>query len=415
MKKRFFSITLLFTLLLSLIGCSTQTGDTGTGWQFFTTSSGGALSEQGYYYCVGGFLHYADLAVGESVALCSLPGCTHKDDELCDAYIGPWIENSVFFTNDRLYYYLDGVMYSRSAIGTEEKQVGIPCKKYLEEGGAISTLTMMQVGNWAYYRASIEKKGDQSEITSVIVLGRMDLTTGEDTVLVELLSEEETKYGMLSLGAVREDGILYLQCDGFQVVVEIDADPEDENYEELYQEAYEKIYQEKSQSVTVKLQRWDAATGKVTTLLEKPRGEMSQICMAYAGKLYYYGSAGVAEGKELPLYAYDLKTGAVETVAGMEAISRWLGGPYVTIVGNRLVNIETRELLPREGEIPIPAARSASGFVMMQTRRDVPEEEQAFEYYYIPYSSMADGIQQADKTLIAIELLHPVSDEDESK
>ncbi len=345
--------------------------------------------------------------------LCNLAGCLHMD-EACDAYIGFWRNNSVFFTNDRLYYYLDGVMYSRSAIGTEEKQVGVPCKKYLEEGGAISTLTMMPVGNWIYYRAGMEMN-EGGAVIPVSILGRMDLTTGKDAVLAEVRGEAETLCTMLVPGAVREDGVLYLQCDGFQVVVEIDADPEDEDYEELYQAEYQRIFNEKSKSVTVKLQHLDTATGEVTTLLEKPRGEMSQICMVHAGKLYYHGSAGVAQEQALPLNTYDLKTGKVGTVAGMEAITRWLGGPYVTIVGNRLVNIETGELLPREGEIPQPTARSASGLVVMEIRRDVPIEEEAFEYYYISYSSLADGIQQTDKTLIGIALMHPVSDEDESE
>ncbi len=47
--KRIFALLLVFTMLLPLVGCSTQPEDIGTDWQFFSYSSVGALSEQGYY------------------------------------------------------------------------------------------------------------------------------------------------------------------------------------------------------------------------------------------------------------------------------------------------------------------------------------------------------------------------------
>ncbi len=380
--KRFFAAVLTLMFLLSAAGCSTEQ-PLQTDWQnVMTYSTFGALSEQGYYYPQNSVLHYADLATGQSVVLCSLAGCLHEDEQ-CDACIGLGRSNTMFFSNGYLYFFNDQKLYRRSAIGTEEKLIGTPGESVLERGGAFTSMRMTVAGSLMYYCAMVSFGGNSSEGSSDVfdikIIGRMDLTTGKDTVLVEQPVKKGTLLSSLDLGAVREDGMLFTQCDGVQGNKE-DAD-----------------FAEKSESAPVKLLHWDAATGEVTTLLEKPRKELLRITYVYQGMVYYYGT-----GKPDGQYLYDLSTGEVKEKPDMDLISSWLGGPYVTLLGRKPFNLETGEPISWEGLGANPVAASALGFVTLQHTKNEenPNESSAIEYYYIPFSAMTDGVQQEDRILL---------------
>ncbi len=382
--KCFLAMILVLAALLTLAACSEEP-PAQPDWKNIKTGSEGTLSELGYYYfdnhCI---LHYADLATGNSVALCSLPGCPHEEED-CEGYIdAAGFSGNMFFANDHLYYYENPCkLHSRSAIGTEEKLVGVICEKYLEDGCGVDKPRMMPSGKWMYYTTTVYKEdagGDR--ISETVVLGRMDLTNGKDTVIYEHTVQGNVSLHFLRPGAVRENGILYLQCDGIEAKWK---DPD---------------YQQKSEEAVVKLQHWDADTGKVTTLLEKPQYEMMELCVVYGQKLYYYGRV-TADG-DVCLFSYDLNTGAAERIPDMDPITSWMGGSYVTVLGAKPFNLETWEFVAQEGRRIVPVAVSDIGFVTRESvpREDKPNDTAAVEYYYIPFSAMADGIQDSDKTLL---------------
>ncbi len=377
MKRIYSTLIVILALLLSLTACAKV--DDHSDWQNVTTyNTLGALSEQGYYYPQNSVLHYADLATGQSVVLCSLAGCLHEDEQ-CDAYIGLGRSNTMFFSNGYLYFFNDQKLYRRSAIGTEEKLIGTPGESVLERGGAFTSMRMTVAGSLMYYCATVSFGGNSSDVSDIKIIGRMDLTTGKDTVLVEQPVKKGTLLSSLDLGAVREAGMLFTQCDGVQGNKE-DAD-----------------FAEKSESAPVKLLHWDAATGEVTTLLEKPRKELLRITYVYQGMVYYYG-AGKPDGQ----YLYDLSTGEVKEKPDMDLISSWLGGPYVTLLGRKPFNLETGEPISWEGLGANPVAASSLGFVTLQSTKNEgnPNESSAIEYYYIPFSAMTDGVQLEDRILL---------------
>ncbi len=386
--RNLFAIMLTLAALLSLTACAVQPQNEDSDAEWVYTNANHfvkfALSEQFCYYLDPWVLHCVDLTTGQDVVLCSLPGCLH-DGEGCDAYLDTYDYNSMFFANDHLYYihHREGKLYRRSAIGTEEVAVGTLAKEAVEAGKSVEIDVIQCVGSTLYYTADVVSPTDRNGTQLGTLIGCMDLNSGKDTVLLEQEVPEGYAGAGLDLQAARDGELLLLCRDGFQGSTE---DPD---------------YREKMRNSPVKLLRLNTANAEVTTVLEKLYKEMSKITSVWADKVYYYAING--EDKAI-VYAYDLKTGKEEKL-DTAVISEWLGGPYVTLTGNKVpYNLQTGEFLPCELERrPVRHAGSDYGIVIdryIMSAEDPEHKVDAVEYCYIPFSAMADGIQLADLTVV---------------
>ena len=178
----------------------------------------GAVSDQGYYYLDGSILSYVDFASGLSVALCSRAGCKHKEYD-CDAYIGGgYAFTPMYFENDRIYYADGGTIYRRNATGIEYAEVGVIGKKYLEERKGVEPQKFAVTGDYLYYLADIQEITSEGSTTTVIAtmqtIGRVNLNTGKDELLVEEALDRDSE--KLLLCAVCKNGIIYHHWEGVE-------------------------------------------------------------------------------------------------------------------------------------------------------------------------------------------------------
>lgn len=422
MIKRVFLISLVFAMVFSLVACSNNgAGNTNNTANNVTANDQewvwigprtkqGVLAADGYYYIdlANKNLSYADLTGKGSLVLCTKVGCTH-DHANCEAHISTVQNSPLFFYEGNLYYVDEvntGALYRRDATGSNFMEIGKVGEKYIEtkykdEDISWKVTSYMQAGEYMYYCAQLnitvlidENKPNAYRTYGVgSYIGRIHLGTGKDEVLIEQISEK-TGVDFL-LCAASQGRVLFLSSNG------VDVSPEDETFAEAYRQ------------MPVTLNSWSEDTGEITKLFTKTKRECFEIQLVVDGKLYYATQANNEKNYWGDLYAYDLKTGTEEMV-GENAYFLHYGGGYALRretgkEGYALCNLKTGEVLPQEIENPLRNVRACSNDgCVLQTfiNEEIPKEDGTTDTlremvtYYVPYASLADGMQESDLVLL---------------
>lgn len=404
MVRKLCSITaLLLILCLALAGCNEDpmhtadtnptnntsgirntSGSAGTlayaDWRW-AYNQNGAFSEYGYYYLKNGFLYFLDTGNGTSVCLCSKVGCLHDEEpdpfirELCEARIYG-LKTPVFYWDDHLYYIeLDGYgpqLYRRNADGTAEEKIGTLGATYLKEQKQIEVWSHAVADGYLYYDACVESivvDGDYiTEVRDCYYVGRVDLKTGKDEVVLEGTGE------IINLCAVRSNGFLFFSYPLPEI------DPEDP------------AYQEALQQVPTLLKYWDGETEEVVTVFEKTRQECARINMVEKGKVYYSGTGVVTN------WVYDLADGS-DLLLTKDTLS-YINGNYAFLhdgSGWHLWSIQTKEVYQIELASPLVVAETTSedGFILAWRIQENGKIVRRI-YCYATYASIQDGLQEED-------------------
>ena len=389
MKKKIVLIVLAVVLLLSCgIGAwlhfrqPEQTADTGWRLTSFMGSSflPGALSDHGYYYIpkIGKMsLHYMDFHAGESVVLCSQPDCEHDSRE-CEAYIDTF-NCEMFYYRDRLYYVMgqESILYRRDSIGLSLAKVGTIGKRFIEQQKSVNVGNMVPVDGWAYYQATVSTEDEDGvNLTEMKYIGRINLSTGKDEILVE-----ETGNNKLMLYAARSGSVLYARWDNGNL------DPSDPDYIEKFRQ------------LKVKLECYDPDSKSATVLFEKERTECQEIHMVWDDKVYCanYPIDGFTN-----TFVYDLKTGEY-TLQYENAMLRHIGGGYAFYREGQegeyeVLDMKTGKLLEIDcgGQTPLVHTRSDKGVILRLSGKELEDGSSSITYYYTPFEALADGLQETD-------------------
>lgn len=378
---------ILLCLVTGLFACG-KGANSGSDW-VWAYNQRGAFSDQGYYYLTaGGFLRFVDLTSGVSVCLCSKPGCLHDQEpdnrksEVCEAkLIGASIITPLFFWSDGLYYILEDPygahVYRRNATGTDLETVATLGKEYINEQQDVTVYAYAAVDGFLYYSADVDgsiRTADGGNMVQWIsnYLGRLDLQTGKEEVLLD----RSDVY--ITLCAVKGNEAL------FHTAGVPDATYDDPDYRQLRLE------------MPAKLEHWDGTDGQINTILESTVRDFPPTHMVDNSKVYY----SVTLDNEHSVYAYDLSTGQLAIVC--HDTVRYLGNGYALRLepdSERwdLFDLNTGKTLPNEmhdKSLWITTV-SATGFVVRYSiARDNMSGRQF--YSYVPYDSLADGLQEAD-------------------
>ena len=203
-------------------------------------------------------------------------------------------------------------------------------------------------------------------------IGRINLSTGKDEILLEEKTEKENDT-KLWLTAVRGDGLLINYWSGLAV------DRNDPDYHQALANAKSSLYY------------WNIEAGEKTTIFEKTIQKCPGISMVSGGKVYYKTHGSMKAEDQGYVYCYDLNTGKEEIVC--ERYSNWmLGGGYV-----QCYDLATKEysiydmcsgkVLPYELDSSIQVLNIAdNGFVI----------NKEMVYYFVPQEVLKDGLQEAD-------------------
>ncbi len=380
--KRILALLLSLLLLCGLCACSDTPVDSGDGhadWVYISTDiRKGALSDQGYYHLQNNrILSFADFASGSTVVLCTKVGCTH-DSEDCDGFIIGC--DAIFFANGQLYYIVGGVLYRRSATGSDLQEVGTLCLSYIQEGKGVKIDQYALLGDFLYYKASITGMTQNDEgayVTSTVVhcIGRVNVSNGSDEILLENPTED---FSMTNLCAVKENGILFFER------AQIKVDREDPGWVEA------------GRNAAVSLKELNIQTGEVREIFRKTSQECESIRMVFAGKAYYKRLG------ENDFYALELATGE-ETPYRTMNMPVWLGGSYMLDRGNRIVIcLAANQELPVDEAVPATFsvyAMSETGFVCEAHAAG----SNSRSYAFVPCDSLADGLQASDLKQLDLE------------
>ncbi len=400
MKKTQKTVAILLAMLLisALSACQNDppTGpDDHSDWVWVQSDTYGAFSDTGYYYVDDNVLCYADIAVGESTVLCTKVGCSHSTQS-CDGYISVLgMTIPMFFYDDHLYYCpaREGVVYSRNATGAELKKVGNLAEKYTKNQQGVEIESCAVADGYLYYQAGISDsvmKDGVTQVTKVMhAIGRINLTTGKDEVLVEEALDKSNE--KLVLCAVRGNGILVNRWSG------TDVNRSDPGFSDAVKE------------IPIILEHWNLETGEKTILFEKTRADCIGVNMVEDGKVYFSAKFGqVTDSMRYDFnitYSYDLNTGKEELACPTYTRSH-LGGKYVLCrdaeTGEyQIYDMEKDQVLPCEVNEPgqlVVKNTFDRGFVV----RIIEAEEGEITYnpetvfYYVSHESLADGLQEAD-------------------
>lgn len=384
--KRIIALLFLPFLLCALSACNTSLANLGgdhADWVHVSSDvRRGALSDQGYYYLQNNHvLSFADFASGTTVALCARVGCSH-DSETCDGYLQTC--DAMFFGNAHLYYIVNGVLYQRSATGSNLQEVGTLGLSYIQEGNSVAVKQYALLGEHLYYMASITgtvQNDDGVYVTSQVAqcIGRVNLSNGND----EILLENQTKdISITTLCAVKKNSVLVYERG------QITLDREDPGYVEA------------GKTVPITLKELDLQTGETREVFKKSTQECGSVFMVFEGKVYY---KALGDGS---IYARDLTTGE-ENLFYTTNFPTLLGGGYILDRGSdsvepSLISFSTQTELPYELNCPGPPAvraMSEKGFVCeISYVEDVDEENERYTkiYYFVPYETLMDGLQEMD-------------------
>lgn len=399
MKKTMIAIVIL-SLLLGLAACNTPPETTGTNnvqetldhnlWIRANTLSI-PFTDTGFYHWYGmGFLCYADIAAGNSIFLCSKPGCLHNkagDKNTCEAYISSarYPLTPLYFWNNHIYYIgtdsYGSHLYRRNATGTDEIQVGSLGSKYIQQQQTVSISRHVQVDQFLYYNAIVNASvltDDLVHTTKVVAhyIGRLNLETGTEEILLE-----ETEF-KLYLWAAQSGAVLY----GTEAIGELDIlDP---NY------TTERL----SQPVTLAI--LDVETRNTRTLLTKTFEQFIQVDMVSDGKVYYvdYPTAGQKE-----TFIYDLNTGE-ETLLTTDSLEH-INGQFALQLDpdtslREVMNLQTGATMPIDVEGSIHVKGVGPEGVLFSVCVEMDDGTNNNYHQYATFASLEDGLQTSDLTTL---------------
>ena len=375
--NRIVVMLLVVFLVLALPACKEELAgekDTHLDWTYvFENTTKGALSQNGYYYVDSIALKYIDFATRKTVVLCAKAGCSHGTQE-CDAFIRG-LGSGMYYWNDTLYYTEGGSqVYSRNAAGGELKKVGVLAQKHVKDGKSVEINKIAVCEGYLYYVA--ELKGNRKEDTGTTVIttvgqciGRLDLSTGKDEILVELAKYSKDSEKLI-LCAVRENGIIYQQWEG----VEKGLSQED------------KVEAVRNMSTTVNY--YNTEMKETKTLFTKPLNDCVAVSMVADGKLYFRTLDSQTA------YSYDLVAGTEELIHDKGKATQ-LGGGYLHCPDPKasgdyyLYDLNTKAKLPNEVDVvPWIWNISDTGFVFNMTTTST--------VYYVYHKDLSDGLQESD-------------------
>ena len=389
--KKWIAIVLVLLLLGSLAACSEKPAVSGgdhSDWVWVPDGiTYGALTDTGFYYVNYCFLSYFDFAANASTVLCYNAGCRHEDEQ-CDAYLRGAGNRPMYFYNDRLYYLdvFEPTLYSRNAIGMELTKIATLGTKYLEGQKVVKIRSGAIAGGYLYYGATVsavtvDENGNNTRRMERDYIGRVNLSTGKDEILVEEFYDNQ--HEKLSLCAVRENEVLLSRMEGME-----DMNSKDPGYIE----AVSKIYATK--------EHWNGETGETTVLFRKTIRECSGIKKISNGKMYFTTHGSIQAEDAGHTYSYDLNTGKEEKVCPYRT-SYQMCGTYTQCIDAEknvvLFDMATGNMLPYElGKSAYVYNVSDKGCVIgyYAYAEDVSGQERRF--YYVTLDSLADGLQEAD-------------------
>lgn len=368
-------------------------GDAAGDWVMRRQYSVGTFSDDGYYYTSPeGFLYFYDPARMVSVRLCSDLNCLHEEEtqydiyENCEAFIGGnWMRNTLFFTNDALYYidkdYYGTYLYSRDPAGMNEKEVASFAQGYWKPDRSLIVNDALVHNGKLYYTVDVEGSvwHEEEQVTYVerefSVICCMDLQTGVETELVRTGREEQ-----LILAAVSDDVIL---C---QVAASTGTE--------------------------------DARNVLYTLILHSTKGLGSRIVKQSNTNMatFFDIQDGVffteekAEDGTVSMAGYDLLTSEIKTSIQLpEKNLQYLNGQYrlqytpVHGTAFSIYDINTGTFLdgPVNGKYAHVYNVSDTGFILKASIFDKESGEyQAHQLFYCSFNSVEDGFQKED--------LHPI-------
>lgn len=390
--------TLILLMLCTLAGCKQETISSSYNnedWVYVRDkTTKGALSDNGYYYLNGYILSYADFGTEKSIALCAKAGCNHKDDT-CDAYLVADTAMPMYFWEDHLYYVPDNVVYRRNAIGGDLAEVGGLGMKYIQQSKSVDVRDCVVAHGYLFYLADIrenviDETGTSTAVLTTKYIGRMQLSTGKDEILVE--EEMDAESENLILCAAQKDGVLLQYVEG----VNIDRnDP---------------TYIEATKNSAVSLKRWDIEANRMDTLFTKTVENFSAVTMVSSGKVYYRSLTTAAQGSGAT-YTYDLNSGKEELIYP-EQNAQQIGGGYLLCLNQEtrkyyIYDMNIGEKQPDEIAMTLsPYNVSDKGVVLLATfTQDVDEStvQKNRVCYFVAHGSLADGLQETDLKQLYVE------------
>lgn len=354
-----------------------------------------AFTEDGFYHIMNGCLCYTDTTVGNTVFLCSKPGCLHgeadsgRDRAKCDANVNGLV-CVMFYHGETLYYATfedeNGYqLYARNPDGTGLRSVDTLC------GTLASSESSAQIGSWAlscgdlYYTVQVDRITEVEEDVftydnSMIALARYDLSAGKEELL---LSVEDS---FLGICGVNDDMVILWM-----------------SYLPTAEEMMRPDYKEYEKQFPAYLRLWHEEGGGVSTLCEMDRSA-TKFTIGFAnGKLHFNGGEGTKR------YAYDLASMTFGDSDLPADANRIWSEKYVAAYWQGYYDLESGTFLTNEYDtmqLPAgidqfgasPEGFGEQGFVIHEfyskNHRGVFEN-----FVYIPYEKMNDGMQLSDRIL----------------
>ena len=349
----------------------------------------------GYYHCAqlgSQILAFTDISNGNTVVLCSKPGCKHHEEtsnsnkEKCDAYLG----SAVFLLHahgDKVYYNSDddgygGVdLYSRNADGTGKQKIAELGEEYVTAKSSITIVYYLPVGDKLYYKIDVNETvlgedGIDYREDNKQVLMCYDLNAGKEILIGEFTDEAP------HMIAAREDQLL------FYTVGKNDPDASGGSMD-----------REDRYKLPVCLKVWDENAKQIDVVFEKTAKECSGDGFVIGSKYYYNGTALDEEGQEFSSwFAYDLATEAVEI---SELTTCPLDGRFL-LYESSVYDTQEKVSLPNDFSSQGLRAldQSDEGFILEKVywkeNTGSWKEADYIVYAYVTYDALADGLQSAD-------------------
>jgi len=387
--KRIVAAVLTILTVLALTGCreNVTAGDSKAWIPVNDIQANGAFSDEGFYF--GDLyrrLRFADLNSGVSVVLCSKAGCTHEGSG-CEAR---GVVNRLFFANDQLYSFdFEGnefVLSRQDKTGMGLMTVGTVGTQYLAKEKVVTLMSWAAAGNYMYYQVDVagfrvdEESGGRVYSDELRYIGRMDLKTGTEEILVE--EPLESFYEQLILIGVQDGAVLFAHHRASNVT------KEDKNYTDI-------LYND-----PISLNVWTEADQKVTQLTEKKYKDFNNFDHISDGKLYFL----TFDEQYYSRKTYDLETGKVQKLYTCKG-DRFLGGGYMLFSDPednvwKVYHMGAKDPLPVELSVGIPnlIAASPTGAAVFTNQKN-EEGIQERKHFYIAHESLADGLQDSDLQL----------------
>lgn len=400
MRKRICILLAVILLMLSMAACAkpaspqppatvlpsgpvADLGDT-QGWTMAGRQEG-AFSDEGYYHMKSAtFLMFTDLKTAATICLCTKPGCLHWEggtfaQEACEANVS-YYHDKMFFWDEHLYYVIKDAectqLLRRDEAGFGEETVGVLGQIYTGNQNSVRVENMLLSDGYVYYDAEVtaiirDPQTQTPEVKTIhYCIGRMDLETGKDEILLEEDAQTHVK-----ICAARSGGLLY-----FSVPI-TDVDPEDPGYIDAFI------------SELFTLNYWDLEKKQIAVVIQRPLRECQDIMQVHGEKIYFkeHGLVGNAT------YAYDMKSG-IETLVAQNTL-RHLGGGYALERQDgewEVLNMHTGQRFPFALSGITTVVSFSDKFCILRQSENQEDGSQKREQSIVSYADLADGLQEAD-------------------